>query len=89
MNILVNHEIVPVYLPIFHGYGWKGQVVLGWNTVPSEYGRYMKYLIVRYGAMPAFWLVGGDSDGRAPGIEAAGLILLMAKTAWPNRERFI
>jgi hypothetical protein len=74
MNILVNHEIVPVYQPIFHGFGWKGKGVLGWNTVPAEYERYMKYLIARYGAKPAFWLVGGDGDGRAAGLKEAGQV---------------
>jgi hypothetical protein len=74
MSILIDHEIVPVYQPIFHGYGWKGQKVLGWNTVPEEYERYMKYLIARYGARPAVWLVGGDGDGRSKGIKEAGIV---------------
>jgi hypothetical protein len=25
IQILVSHEIVPVYQPVFHGFGWKGQ----------------------------------------------------------------
>jgi hypothetical protein len=74
IDVLIAHEIVPVYQPIFHGYGWKGQKVLGWDTQPDEYERYMKYLIARYGARPAFWLVGGDGDGRSAGILEAGII---------------
>src|SRR5690606_400661 len=27
--ILIDHEIVPVYQPVFHGFGWKGKTVLG------------------------------------------------------------
>jgi hypothetical protein len=73
-KVLIDHHIVPVYQPIFHGYGWKGKKVLGWNTVPEEYERYMKYLIARYGASPAIWLVGGDGDGRSAGIREAGII---------------
>ncbi|MCC5930155.1 MAG: DUF4038 domain-containing protein [Cyclobacteriaceae bacterium] len=74
VDVLIAHGIVPVYQPIFHGYGWKGLKVLGWDTQPEEYERYMKYLIARYGARPAFWLVGGDGDGRSAGIMEAGKI---------------
>jgi hypothetical protein len=71
-NILVDHGIVPVFQPVFHGFGWKGLNVLGWNMEPSEYARYSRYLVARYGAGPAMWLVGADSDGRYPTVEAGG-----------------
>lgn len=72
MNILVNHGIVPVYSPVFHGFGWKGQDILGWTVNPTEYARYTRYLIARYGAMPAMWLVGADGNGRNNGVEEGG-----------------
>jgi len=75
MRILVDHEIVPVYQPVFHGFGWKGKTVLGPTADPDEYARYCKYLVARYGSMPAFWLVGGDGDGLAPGIKPGGEII--------------
>jgi len=79
----ISHGIVPVYQPIFHGYGWKGQKVLGWDTQPEEYERYMKYLIARYGARHAIWLVGGDGDGRSKGILEAGRIT----TEWDDYDQ--
>ena len=72
MNILVNHGIVPVYQPVFHGFGWKGKNLLGWDMDADEYARYCKYLVARYGAKPAMWLVGADSDGRNTGIKEGG-----------------
>lgn len=72
MTILVTHGIVPVYQPVFHGFGWKGKNVLGWNVDATEYARYCKYLVARYGAKPAMWLVGADSDGRNTGIKEGG-----------------
>jgi len=71
-NILLNHEIVPVLQPVFHGFGWKGKNVLGWNVDPEEFAWYTRYLVARYGAQPAMWLVGADSDGRDPSSEAGG-----------------
>jgi hypothetical protein len=71
-NILVEHGIVPVFQPVFHGFGWKGLNVLGWDMEPEEYARYSRYLVARYGAGPAIWLAGADSDGRNPTIEAGG-----------------
>ncbi|MBT8296916.1 MAG: DUF5060 domain-containing protein, partial [Maribacter sp.] len=32
IEVLLHHEIVPVYQPVFHGFGWKGLKVLG-NTI--------------------------------------------------------
>lgn len=72
MTILINHAIVPVYQPVFHGFGWKGKDLLGWDMDASEYARYCKYLVARYGARPAMWLVGADSDGRNTGIKEGG-----------------
>jgi hypothetical protein len=72
ISILVEHGIVPVYQPVFHGYGWKGLSVAGAVASPSDMDRFQRYLIARYGARPAIWLVGGDGDGRHPNIAAAG-----------------
>jgi hypothetical protein len=66
--ILVAHGIAPVYQPVFHGYGWKGRSVAG-NVVSAEdYARYCRYLVARYGARPAIWLVGGDGPATAAAI---------------------
>lgn len=71
-EILVAHEIVPVWQPVFHGYGWKGLSVAGPVIPPAEYARYCRYLVARYGAQPAMWLVSGDGDGLAPGVDPGG-----------------
>lgn len=71
-NILIDHGIVPVFQPVFHGFGWKGLNVLGWNMDPVEYARYCRYLVARYGATPAIWLISGDSDGRDIGVIEGG-----------------
>lgn len=71
-NILIDHGIVPVYQPVFHGFRWKGQNVLGWNVDEKEYARYCRYLVARFGAKPAMWLVTGDSDSRDKGIVQGG-----------------
>ena len=73
--VLVDHEIVPVYQPVFHGFGWKGKEVLGWNMDAQEYARYCKYLVARYGARPAMWLVSGDGTGKAVGVKEGGEIV--------------
>ncbi|MBK5279319.1 MAG: DUF4038 domain-containing protein [Bacteroidia bacterium] len=70
--ILVEHEIVPVYQPVFHGFGWKGKTVLGVTADVYEYARYCKYLVARFGSMPAFWLVSGDGTGRDQGVKPGG-----------------
>lgn len=72
ITILVDHGIVPVYQPVFHGFGWKGKTVLGNTIVPEEYVRYCKYLLARYGSKPAFWLLAGDNGGRDPGVKESG-----------------
>ena len=70
--ILVDHGIVPVYSPVFQGFGWKGLGTLGGSAVPDEYARYVRYLIARYGASPAMWLVSADGTGKEPVVEPAG-----------------
>jgi hypothetical protein len=71
-DVLINHEIVPVYQPVFHGFGWKGLKVLGNTINPKEYVRYCNYLLARYGSKPAIWLIGGDHDGNDPGVKESG-----------------
>lgn len=73
MTILLDHGIVPVYQPVFQGYGWKGLDPLGSKAVPAEYARYCRYLVARYGARPAIWLVSADSTGLQPCVEAGGI----------------
>lgn len=71
-EILRRHEIVPVWNPVFHGYGWKGLDTAGPVIPPVEYARYCRYLVARYGAQPAIWLVSADGDGLAPGVDPGG-----------------
>lgn len=71
-NILLDHGIVPVYQPVFHGYGWKGMKVLGWDMDARENARYCRYLVARFGAKHAMWLSGADADGRYSGIKEGG-----------------
>lgn len=71
-GILLDHEIVPVYQPVFHGFGWKGKKVLGNYIDPAEYVRYCRYLLARYGSQPACWLLAGDNGGRDPGVKESG-----------------
>lgn len=73
--ILITHEIVPVYQPVFHGFGWKGLQVLGTKIEPQEYVRYTKYLLARYGSNPAFWLIAADHDANDPGVKESGAML--------------
>ena len=63
LGILVEHGLVPVLQPVFHGFGWKGLDVAGTVVPPSEYAAYCRYLVARYGARPAVYLVGGDGSG--------------------------
>ncbi|MBN1579693.1 MAG: DUF4038 domain-containing protein, partial [Anaerolineae bacterium] len=72
LAILVEHEIVPVLQPVFMGFGWKGMGVAGPVVPPAEYARYCRYLVARYGARPAVYLVGGDGSGREPQTAAGG-----------------
>jgi hypothetical protein len=72
VSILVAHEIVPVLQPVFFGFGWKGLRVAGPVLPLAEYARYCRYLVARYGARPAVYLVGGDGSGREPQVAAGG-----------------
>ncbi len=72
VQTLVEHGIVPVWNPVFHGYGWKGLRVAGPDVPPSDYARYCRYLVARYGAHPAIWLVLGDGNGHEPTIRPGG-----------------
>jgi hypothetical protein len=71
-SILVDHGIVPVWQPVFHGYGWKGLGTAGPDIPADDYARYCRYLVARYGAQPAIWLVAADGDGLAPGVDPGG-----------------
>lgn len=66
--ILVAHGIAPVYQPVFHGYGWKGRRTAGNVVSAQDYARYCRYLVARFGARPAIWLVGGDGPVTDPKI---------------------
>jgi hypothetical protein len=81
--ILVEHGIAPVFQPVFHGYGWKGLNTAGNAIPPDEYARFCRYLVARYGAAPAVWLVGGDGIGDAPGLGPGG----EAIDAWDAYEQ--
>jgi Protein of unknown function (DUF4038)/Domain of unknown function (DUF5060) len=72
LDILVSHQIVPVLSPLFHGFGWKGLGVSGLVVPPDEYARYCRYLVARYGARPAVYLVGSDGAGNEPQVPAGG-----------------
>jgi hypothetical protein len=68
----VEHGLVPVLQPVFQGFGWKGLGVAGKVVSPVDYARYCRYLVARYGARPAVWLVGADGRGDEPQVEAGG-----------------
>jgi hypothetical protein len=72
LDILGEHQLVPVLSPLFHGFGWKGLRVSGPVVPPEEFARYCRYLVARYGARPAIYLVGADGSGMDPQIEAGG-----------------
>jgi len=72
VEILRAHGLVPVFQPVFQGFGWKGLSVAGIVVPPQEYARYCRYLVARYGAGPAVWLVGADGSGDEPQIAAGG-----------------
>jgi hypothetical protein len=72
ISILLEHAIVPVFQPVFMGFGWKGLSVAGPVVPPAEYARYCRYLVARYGARPAIYLVGGDGSGYEPQVAAGG-----------------
>lgn len=70
--ILAAHAIVAVLQPVFMGFGWKGLQVAGPVVPPAAYARYCRYLVARYGARPAIYLVGGDGSGYEPQVAAGG-----------------
>jgi hypothetical protein len=72
LAILAEHEIVPVLQPVFFGFGWKGLRAAGPVVPPPEYARYCRYLVARYGAQPAIYLVGADGTGLEPQVAAGG-----------------
>tara|TARA_R100000027_G_scaffold15795_1_gene11238 strand:- start:1347 stop:2876 length:1530 start_codon:yes stop_codon:yes gene_type:complete len=69
---LLDAGIVPVWQPVFHGYGWRGQSTAGPTLPPEEVAWYARYLVARYGARPALWLACGDGFGTEPTVAAAG-----------------
>jgi hypothetical protein len=71
-DILVAHDLVPVLQPVFQGFGWKGLDVAGTVVPADDYARYCRYLVARYGARPAVYLVGGDGSGEEPQVAAGG-----------------
>jgi hypothetical protein len=73
ITILISNELVPVYAPFAHGYGWKGETAIGPQVTPDEYERYCRYLVARYGSAPAMWLINLDSHpSRVPGVRPGG-----------------
>lgn len=72
INILHHHEIIPVFAPLAHGYGWKGKNSFGPTAPGDEYARFVKYLLARYGSKSACWLLSLDGHGNAPGVVPAG-----------------
>lgn len=73
VQILIDHELTPVYAPFAHGYGWKGETAIGSEVAPPEYARYCKYLVARFGSMPALWLINLDGHPlNVPGVKPAG-----------------
>lgn len=75
LSILHDHEILPVFAPLAHGYGWKGKNSLGPTALGDEYARFVKYLLARYGSRPVCWLLSLDGHSDAPGVVPAGQML--------------
>ncbi len=73
VDILIEHELTPVFAPFAHGYGWKGETAIGTEASAEEYVRYCKYLLARYGSRPALWLINLDGHPiHAQGVKPAG-----------------
>lgn len=72
ISVLLDHGLMPIYQPVFHGYGWMGGQVAGPGLSSDDYARYCRYLVARYGARPAMWLLGGDGHNRYESINVAG-----------------
>lgn len=75
LSVLHDHEIIPVFAPLAHGYGWKGKNSLGPTALGDEYARFVKYLLARYGSKPVCWLLSLDGHSDAPGVIPAGEML--------------
>lgn len=76
VNILIDHELVPVYAPFAHGYGWKGETPIGTRVEVDQYVRYCKYLLARYGSLPAIWLLSLDGHPlHTKGLKPAGMAM--------------
>ncbi len=75
VGILLSHGIVPVWQPAFHGYGFRGGPVAGREVPAEDYARYCRYLVARYGARPALWLVGADGSGSDATVAAGGAMV--------------
>jgi hypothetical protein len=69
---LADRGIAAVLQPAFQGFGWKGPPVAGNVVSPEDYARYCRYLVARYGARPAMYLVGADGTGDEPQCVAGG-----------------
>jgi hypothetical protein len=72
ISVLVENEIVPVYSPLFFGFGWKGLGVIGPIVDSQEYARFCRYIVARYGARPAIYLAGADGTGVEAQVEVGG-----------------
>ncbi len=74
-SILIDHGIVPIFAPVLQGFGWKGLGSLGSSADTTEYMRYTRFLLARYGARPAMWLISVDGRGKEPVVEPAGRLV--------------
>ena len=72
VEVLIGHGLTPILQPVFQGFGWKGKPVAGSVVPPTEYARYCRYLVARFGARPAIYLPGADGVGSEPQTEAGG-----------------
>ena len=73
LAVLVEHGLTPVLQPVFSRLRLEGsRRPAGPVVPPEEYARYCRYLVARYGARPAVYLVGADGSGTEPQIEAGG-----------------
>ena len=72
LDVLLAHDLVPVLQPVFQGFGWKGLDVAGSVVSSEDYARYCRYLVARYGARPAVYLVGADGTGEEEQVAAGG-----------------
>lgn len=69
---LLEHEIVPVYQPLFHGYDWQALEVAEPTVPEAGYAHYRLYLAARYGARPTVYLVSNDGQNYHQQIGSVG-----------------